>query len=108
MIERISIELTNRCEKGCWFCYNHSLPTGETCWTVDEVVAFAADCAVNEVKAVSFGGGEPLQFAGLFEIFEQLDGVIFRSMTTNGLLLEEPTLDRLEALRPEKVHVSIH
>jgi molybdenum cofactor biosynthesis enzyme MoaA len=108
MIERISIELTNRCEKGCWFCYNHSLPAGETCWTVDEVVAFALDCAANGVRAVSFGGGEPLQFAGLFEVLAQLDGVIFRSMTTNGLLLDDAMLDRLQRARPDKVHVSIH
>src|SRR4029079_14244776 len=50
-IERLSIELTNRCGKACWFCYNHSQPGGGTRWTPDELVAFAADCASHGVKS---------------------------------------------------------
>jgi sulfatase maturation enzyme AslB (radical SAM superfamily) len=107
-LELISIELTNRCAKACWFCYNHSLPEGGTRWAADEVVGFVRDCADNGVKAVSFGGGEPLQYPGLFEILERLDGTLFRSLTTNGLLLHGDTPGQLVAARPNKVHVSIH
>jgi MoaA/NifB/PqqE/SkfB family radical SAM enzyme len=107
-VELISIELTNRCAKACWFCYNHSLPEGDTRWTGDEVVGFVRDCAANGVKAVSFGGGEPLQFPGLFDVLDRLDGTLFRSLTTNGLLLRGETLQRLAASRPNKVHISIH
>ena len=107
-IERLSIELTNRCGKACWFCYNHSLPEGETRWEVEEVVSFVRDCAAHGVKAVSFGGGEPLQYAGIFDVLRELDGVLFRSITTNGLLLHEEKLEQLIAARPNKVHVSIH
>jgi MoaA/NifB/PqqE/SkfB family radical SAM enzyme len=60
-LELISIELTNRCAKACWFCYNHSLPEGETRWEPAEVVAFVRDCAAHGIQAASFGGGEPLQ-----------------------------------------------
>jgi len=107
-IERLSIELTNRCGKACWFCYNHSLPEGETRWEVEEVVSFVRDCAVYGVKAVSFGGGEPLQYPALFDVLRELDGVLFRSITTNGLLLHGELLEQLVAARPNKVHVSIH
>lgn len=107
-LERISIEVTNRCAKACWFCYNHSLPGGETRWAPDELASFVVDCARGGVKAVSFGGGEPLQYGPIFEVLDQLRGVLFRSMTTNGLALDDPTLDRLTAAAPEKVHVSIH
>jgi len=107
-LERVSIEVTNRCAKACDFCYNHSLPGGATRWTVDELVAFASDCAANNVKALSLGGGEPLQYDGVFEVLERLRGVLFRSMTTNGLLLSNGTLDRLVHAAPDKVHVSIH
>jgi sulfatase maturation enzyme AslB (radical SAM superfamily) len=106
--DRLSIELTNRCAKACWFCYNHSLPDGETRWTVEDVVDFVRDCAAHGVKAVSFGGGEPLQYYGLFDILGRLDGILFRSLTTNGLPLHGQTLNRLVAARPDKVHVSIH
>jgi len=59
-LDRISIEVTNRCAKACWFCYNHSLPEGDTNWASEELIGFACDCAEHGVKAVSFGGGEPL------------------------------------------------
>ncbi len=106
--ERISIELTRRCSKGCWFCYNGSSRDGDTHWTEDEVIGFVADCARHGTRAVSFGGGEPLQYPGLFNILRALDGGLFRSMTTNGLLLKGDLLDQLLAVRPDKVHVSIH
>jgi molybdenum cofactor biosynthesis enzyme MoaA len=107
-IERISIELTNACGKACWFCYNHSQPTGATRWTVEEVVGFVKDCSAHGIKAVSFGGGEPLQYEGLFEVLARLRGIAFRSLTSNGLLLCGDLLDRLIDARPDKVHLSIH
>lgn len=106
-LDRLSIELTNLCAKGCAFCYNTSNPLGATEWTVDEVVGFVADCAANGVNAASFGGGEPLQCAGLYDVLEQLEGTVFRSFTTNGLLLDE-NLDRVCDAAPDKVHVSVH
>jgi sulfatase maturation enzyme AslB (radical SAM superfamily) len=108
ILDRVSIELTNACAKACWFCYNHSQPGGDTRWAPDEVVDFVRDCASHGIKAVSFGGGEPLQYAGLLEVLDALRGVLFRSLTSNGLLLDGPMLDRLAEARPDKVHLSIH
>jgi len=106
-LDRISIELTNACAKACSFCYNHSQPEGATQWTVDELTAFVLDCAEHGVAAVSFGGGEPLQYPGLFDLLGRLEGRVFRSFTTNGLLLDG-AMDRVVASAPNKVHVSIH
>jgi sulfatase maturation enzyme AslB (radical SAM superfamily) len=107
-LERISIEVTNRCAKACWFCYNHSAPEGGTRWTPDELVDFVADCAAHGIKAVSFGGGEPLQYEGLFEVLRRLQGVLFRSLTSNGLLLKDDLLEQLIEAAPNKVHLSVH
>lgn len=107
-LERISIEVTQRCAKACWFCYSHSGPEGGTRWTPDELVGFVTDCAAHGVRAVSFGGGEPLQYEGIFEVLARLRGVLFRSLTSNGLLLDGPLLDRLVEAAPDKVHLSIH
>ena len=107
-IKRVSIELTNRCSKGCWFCYNESNCAGDTIWTADELVAFVTDCARHGTETVSFGGGEPLEFGGVFDVLQRLDGVLLRSMTTNGLWLKDDVVDRLIAARPDKVHISIH
>src|SRR5262245_21204764 len=71
-LERLAVEVTNRCAKACWFCYNHCQPAGATAWTADELVAFVTDCAAHGVKAVSFGGGEPLQYEAIFEVLERL------------------------------------
>ncbi|MBY0549788.1 MAG: radical SAM protein [Candidatus Obscuribacterales bacterium] len=106
-IERLSIEVTNKCAKACSFCYNSSLPGGGTTWTRDNLVDFVSDCAGFGVKAVSFGGGEPFQYEGIFDVLDSLRGKVFRSMTTNGLLLEA-NWDSLLQVRPDKVHVSIH
>jgi MoaA/NifB/PqqE/SkfB family radical SAM enzyme len=107
-LDRISVELTNRCGKACWFCYNSSAPGGGTRWALEELVSFVRDCAAHGVKAVSFGGGEPLQYEGVFSVLQELRGVLFRSMTSNGLLLHGDTLERLVAAGPDKVHLSIH
>jgi hypothetical protein len=107
-LDRISIEVTNLCAKACWFCYSESGPAGETLWTADELVAFVTDCAAHGLKAVSFGGGEPLQFPPLFETLARLRGALFRSITSNGLLLKGETLERLLEAAPDKVHLSIH
>jgi MoaA/NifB/PqqE/SkfB family radical SAM enzyme len=108
ILERLSVELTNRCSKACWFCYNASQPGGVTTWTVEDLTAFIGDCADHGVRAVSFGGGEPLQYEGLFAVLDALRGRLFRSLTSNGLLLCGDLLDRLVAAAPDKVHLSIH
>src|SRR5262249_5617919 len=102
-----SIEGTNRCAQACWFCYNNSAPEGATSWAADERVGCVDDCAAHGGKAVSSGGGAPLQYGPLFEVFARLRGVLFRSMTTNGLLLDG-LLDRVVEAAPDKVHLSIH
>src|SRR5262249_58441982 len=89
-------------------CYTQSRPGGGRGWRADGLAAFAGDCAAHGVKAVSFGGGEPLQYDGLFDVLARLRGVLFRSLTTNGLPLHGQTLERLVAAAPDKVHVSVH
>ena len=67
------------------------------------------DCQAAGTEAVSFGGGEPLLFEGLFDVLDQTKGSIFRSITSNGLLLEDPDVYRaLVTSTPNKVHISIH
>jgi MoaA/NifB/PqqE/SkfB family radical SAM enzyme len=60
------------------------------------------------VRAVSFGGGEPLEWPPIFEVLASLRGLLFRSLTTNGLLLDEERTLALLAAAPDKVHLSIH
>lgn len=108
VIERLSIELSNRCRKACAFCYSASGPAGESRWTADDVVALVDDCAAHGLRAISLGGGEPLEAADLlFPILARLRGRVFRSFTTSGLDLDAAWREVVEAA-PDKVHVSIH
>lgn len=108
-VERISVEPSRRCGKACAFCYNGSTPEGDGAWSPDALVAFVLDCAAHGVKALSLGGGEPLEYDGVFAVLRATEGALFRSLTTNGLpLADTATLDALVAARPDKVHVSIH
>jgi sulfatase maturation enzyme AslB (radical SAM superfamily) len=108
-IERLSIELGERCSKGCAFCYNGSSRDGDTSWTAEALIAFVLDCASHGVKAFSFGGGEPLEMPELlWPVLAALRSVAFRSMTTNGLPLDDAAIAALAGGAIDKVHVSIH
>jgi len=109
MIELLSIDLSNYCSKQCSFCYNHSTREGNTVWKPSEVIEFASDCIKHGVKAVSLGGGEPLEYDGIFEVIEALYPLCYLSVTTNGLPLEDPDVwHKLEQYRPDKIHITIH
>lgn len=110
MIERLSLELHDRCGKACRFCYNASAPSGSAAWEPAEVIGFVEDCARHGVLAVSLGGGEPLEYPGLFAILDALRGTLYRSLTSNGLPLDgdDALLARLVASAPDRVHLSIH
>lgn len=109
MIKLLSIDLTNYCSKACGFCYNHSRKNGNVVWTPEEVVAFAKDCISHGVEAISLGGGEPLEYEGLFDVIDQLKQSAYVSVTTNGLPLDDNGIwDRLMNHSPDKMHISIH
>lgn len=109
MIEQISIDLSNYCSKECPFCYNHSNRRGETLWKVEEIISFAISCISNGVKAISFGGGEPFEFNGIFDIIDELKPLCYVSVTTNGFpLLKEETINCLSKIKPDKIHLTIH
>jgi organic radical activating enzyme len=108
-IEQISIDLTNYCSKGCPFCYNSSDRDGATSWQPAEVIGFARSCIEGGVKAVSLGGGEPLEYEGVFDIIEALSPLAYLTLTTNGLPLDSPSIiHSLKLHKPDKIHISIH
>ncbi len=49
-----------------------------------------------------------MEYPGWFEVLTELKGVLFRSMTTNGKLLDEEVFEQVVAAAPDKVHVSVH
>jgi organic radical activating enzyme len=108
-IERISIDLSNYCSKACDFCYNGSSSMGKTFWQPNEVIKLVTDCAQNGTKAISLGGGEPVEYKGLFEIIEAIKPLVYVSVTSNGIpLLNENTFRMLRDNKPNLLHFTIH
>lgn len=62
------------------------------------------------MQSISFGGGEPLEYPGIFDLLETIEPSVGRSLTTNGVLLDQDDtlFNQLTSCRPDKVHVSIH
>lgn len=108
-IERLSIDLSNYCSKACNFCYNQSSTSGATFWNADDVISLALDCIHNGTQAVSLGGGEPFEFAHIFDLIEALNGKCYLSVTSNGEPLDNPKIwNQLKRIKPDKIHLSIH
>jgi MoaA/NifB/PqqE/SkfB family radical SAM enzyme len=108
-LERLSIDLSNRCSKQCDFCYNSSNSNGSEAWTPKEIITLLKDCAENGLQAISLGGGEPFEYNGIFEIISTMTPLLFVSVTTNGLPLRNKiTWDCLLQNKPDKIHVTIH
>ena len=109
MLDRISIDLSNYCSKQCDFCYNHSTKEGNVLWMVEELVPFVLDLHKHGIDAVSFGGGEPFEYDGIFELISGLMSEMYVSVTSNGLPLEkEEVFFKLLKNKPDKVHLTIH
>ena len=109
MLDRVSIDLSNYCSKQCDFCYNHSAKKGNVMWTAEELIPFVLDLHKHGIDAVSFGGGEPFEFDGIFELIGGLMDEMYVSVTSNGLPLEnEEILSKLLRNKPDKIHITIH
>ncbi len=82
---------------------------GQTLWKPDEVISFAKSCVENGIEAVSLGGGEPFEYQGVFEIIAALQPLVYLSVTTNGLKLQdEKFFEKVTATPPDKIHITIH
>lgn len=109
MLDRISIDLSNFCSKQCDFCYNHSTKEGNVMWTVEDLIPFVLDLHKHGIEAVSFGGGEPFEYDGIFDLISGLMDELYVSVTSNGLPLENKTVfERLLQNKPDKIHITIH
>lgn len=96
--ELADISISNRCSKGCDFCYRASTPSGGLMTVEDycDVLDKMEDPKYGNVFQVALGGGEPLEHPDFFDIIEEtVKRRIVPNFTTNGRLLTEKTFERL-------------
>jgi radical SAM protein with 4Fe4S-binding SPASM domain len=115
-----SIELTYQCNLACRFCYNpverrgqvrsHPLPKpGAPPLAFEEIVSLLDQLRDMNVLFLTLTGGEPLVHPRFWDIAEaaKARGFALR-IFTNGVLIDEAVADRLAALRPFCLEISVH
>ena len=88
--ELADISISNKCSKGCAFCYKNSTPNGnvmsveEYCQVLDSLNSPDH----GTIFQVAIGGGEPLEHPDFLRIVDETvkRGIVL-NFTTNGLLL---------------------
>ena len=106
----VAWQLTNRCGARCIACCEESGP--DKAWgdelTRQEALTVAQQIAAAGIPYVAFGGGEPLGVPHCWEVFERLAtaGVTLK-LETDGRHIDDVTADRLVALAPQCVQISV-
>lgn len=86
---KIGIELTRKCNKLCWFCYNNSVPEADVELDFTELSRFIEELSqLPQRPILCFGGGEPLLYSCLDDLIILLEKNKYPySITTNTTYL---------------------
>jgi len=105
-------ELTYRCNERCTHCYLNILPAkrrapGEL--TYDECCAIIDQAAEEGALEITFSGGEVFVRRDFLSIAEHARSRRFAiRIFTNGTMITEPMADRVAALHPLRVELSVY
>ena len=89
--------ITEKCNENCKFCYR----TLADDLNLEQNKAIADKLIEHGVEKITFAGGEPLLYKGLFELAEYIRAKapnILLSLTTNGLLITNEMYERISNL----------
>lgn len=104
--ETVHVAITTRCNLSCPGCY---VPRreGNSELTVTDWCNLIAQWAQMQVFQIAVGGGEPLLYAGLFEVlaYARQQGLV-PNLTTNGTLLDRDAVWHLQQAGVARVNVS--
>lgn len=106
----ITWEVTLGCNLHCDHCLSGSGPGHQQPdeLTTEQAMAFIDELDEMDVFQVNIGGGEPFVRPDMLELLEELtDREISTCVSTNGTQLDEDTLDRIEAMDPLFLQVSM-
>ncbi|MBI3952046.1 MAG: radical SAM protein [Acidobacteria bacterium] len=105
-------ELTYRCNELCTHCYLDVLPPGSRVpgeLTIEECKSILDQLASEGVLNLTFSGGEILVRCDFFKIAEYARKKGFAlTLYTNGILIKPTVADRIAALHPFRVEISIY
>lgn len=97
-LEALYFTINQQCNLECAHCLTNSGPKAKTPpITLDDIRRIAEDAHAVGAKRFYVTGGEPLLHPEFFEIIAYLQSLGEVVFFTNGTLLDEATMDRLEA-----------
>jgi pyrroloquinoline quinone biosynthesis protein E len=104
--EVVHVAITARCSRSCPGCYASRVEDGPEL-TVAEWCTLIDQWASMRVFQLAVGGGEPLLYAGLFDVLyhARMQGIV-PNLTTNGMLLDAQVVRELERAGIARVNVS--
>lgn len=105
-IERLHINVTDRCTLRCIHCAVSGGRPGADALATEQILRLMDELAENGGGAVALSGGEPLLREDCLDLIEYGVERLSVSLATNGTLLDEETARRLADL-PVNVQVSL-
>ena len=102
------MEITYRCNHLCTFCYN--APTGAKEMSTEQIFEALRKIADFGVLYMTLTGGEAMCHKDFYKIAGEVRrlGMALRIYTNGYLLADERTVERVRALDPLEVEISIH
>jgi MoaA/NifB/PqqE/SkfB family radical SAM enzyme len=105
-------EITCRCNLRCIMCYTDCFNRPEKVrdeLTTEEILRIMDELAEAGCLELALTGGEPLARPDFFKIYEHAKARGFLvTLLTNGTLITEEIADRLAALPPHRIEISLH
>ena len=105
-------EITCRCNLRCVMCYTDCFNRPDMIrqeLATDEILRIMDELAEAGCVELALTGGEPLARPDFFEIYEHAKARGFLvTLLTNGTLITEEIADRLAALPPHRIEISLH
>ncbi len=99
-------ELTNRCNLGCFMCFQSSDDYAE--FSTEKIKSILDELADLGCLFITFTGGEPLIRNDFFEIIEySLKKNFAVTLKTNGTLINQSTAQRLNSYPLYRIHISL-
>jgi radical SAM protein with 4Fe4S-binding SPASM domain len=103
----VQLDLTYRCNERCVHCYLDHDDHGEM--TTAEIRGLLHQMADAGVFFLTLSGGEILMRRDFFEIAEHARRLTFCvKLKTNAVMIHEREADRIQALAPESVQISVY
>ncbi|MFH1641598.1 MAG: glycosyltransferase [Nanoarchaeota archaeon] len=103
--EEIKIEITNKCNLNCKFCFNSK--RGKKELTTKEIYSIIDDIKLSGIHAIRLTGGEPFIRQDLIRILKYAkENRIYTILNTNGRLINEKIIHTLSYV--DDLLISVH